>query len=88
MRNRITTMRIARGTAVAAALLGALSVRAQTQFEGILEEITVTAQRREELLEDVPISISTMQGEDLSKILQGGEDARALAGRIPGLNAE
>jgi iron complex outermembrane recepter protein len=88
MCNRITTMRIARGAAVAAALLGALSVRAQTQFEGILEEITVTAQRREERLEDVPISISTMQGQDLSKILQGGEDARALAGRIPGLNAE
>jgi iron complex outermembrane recepter protein len=88
MCNKITTMRIAKGIAAAAALLGAVSGQAQTQFEGILEEITVTAQRREERLVDVPISISTMQGEDLSHILQGGEDARALAGRIPGLNAE
>ena len=88
MCNKITTMNIAKGAAVAATLLGAFSVNAQSQFEGILEEITVTAQRREERLEDVPISISTMPGDELTKILQGGEDARALAGRIPGLNAE
>ena len=54
----------------------------------VLEEITVTAQRREERLEDVPISISTMKGERLASILEGGEDIRALAGRVPGLNAE
>ena len=88
MCNKITTMNIAKGAAVATTLLGAFSVNAQSQFEGILEEITVTAQRREERLEDVPISISTMPGDELTKILQGGEDARALAGRIPGLNAE
>src|SRR5210317_1595885 len=61
---------------------------AQGQMEGILEEIVVTAQRREERLEDVPISVSTMDGENLASILSGGEDIRALAGRIPGLNAE
>jgi iron complex outermembrane receptor protein len=57
--------------------------------EGIvLEEITVTAQRREERLEDVPISISAESGERLTEIFMGGEDVRALAGRVPGLNAE
>jgi iron complex outermembrane receptor protein len=61
---------------------------ALAQSNAILEEIVVTAQRREERLEDVPISISTMSGERLISILEGGDDARALAGRVPGLNAE
>ena len=66
--------------------VGAPPVLAQDAI--VLEEITVTAQRREERLEDVPISISTMKGERLASILEGGEDIRALAGRVPGLNAE
>ena len=73
----------------AAVALGCLaSVPARAQMEGVLEEIRVTAQRREERLEDVPISVSTMQGDRLASILEGGEDIRALAGRVPGLNAE
>ena len=55
MCNKITTMNIAKGAAVAATLFGAFSVHAQSQFEGILEEITVTAQRREERLEDATV---------------------------------
>ena len=61
---------------------------ASAQMDGILEEIVVTAQRREERLEDVPISVSTMNGKELATVLEGGEDIRALAGRFPGLNAE
>lgn len=72
----------------AVALSGLLSAPASAQMEGVLEEIRVTAQRREERLEDVPISISTMSGDRLTSILEGGEDIRALAGRVPGLNAE
>jgi iron complex outermembrane receptor protein len=75
-------------TALALAGVIATPAAAQGQMEGILEEIVVTAQRREERLEDVPISLSTMDGENLASILAGGEDVRALAGRIPGLNAE
>ena len=75
-------------TALALAGVFATPAAAQGQMEGILEEIVVTAQRREERLEDVPISVSTMDGENLASILSGGEDVRALAGRIPGLNAE
>ncbi len=68
--------------------LAGAPAQAQNQIEGVLEEITVTAQRREERLQDVPISISTMTGDDLRTIFEGGEDIRALAGRVPGLNAE
>ena len=75
-------------TALVLAGLIATPAAAQGQMEGILEEIVVTAQRREERLVDVPISVSTMDGESLASILSGGEDVRALAGRIPGLNAE
>jgi iron complex outermembrane receptor protein len=79
---------LALGSCAAIALTGVLAMPAAAQMEGVLEEIRVTAQRREERLEDVPISVSTMAGDRLASILEGGEDIRALAGRIPGLNAE
>jgi iron complex outermembrane receptor protein len=74
--------------ATATALCSFAAPPALAQEGIVLEEITVTAQRREERLEDVPISISTKSGERLTEIFQGGEDVRALAGRVPGLNAE
>ncbi len=43
-------------------------------------EITVTAQKREEDIQDVPVSVSTLQGEDLDVITTGGADVRALVG--------
>jgi iron complex outermembrane receptor protein len=75
------------GTA-ALALAGTLPTPAVAQMDGVLEEIIVTSQRREERLVEVPISVSTMDGERLASIFEGGEDVRALAGRVPGLNAE
>lgn len=54
----------------------------------ILEEITVTAQRREENLQEVPFSVSAMSGERLLTIVEGGEDILALANRVPSLYAE
>ena len=60
-------------TALALAGVFATPAAAQGQMEGKLEESVVTAQRREDRLEDVPISVSTMDGENLSSILSGGE---------------
>jgi iron complex outermembrane receptor protein len=55
---------------------------------GKLETVTVTAERRSESIKDVPSSISTLRGEKLDVINSGGQDVRALSGRVPSLNIE
>ncbi len=90
---KATVRRGLAGTLAAAAALAASaslqSVAAQDRFDRmILEEITVTAQRREENLQEVPFSVSAMQGERLQAYVVAGEDIRALANRIPALYAE
>ncbi len=55
---------------------------------GILEEITVTAQRREENLQEVPFSVSALRGDRFQTLVEAGEDIRALANRVPSLYAE
>lgn len=54
----------------------------------ILEEVIVTATKRAESIQDVPLSIATLSGEDLQTMFAGGEDVLALSGRVPGLYAE
>jgi iron complex outermembrane recepter protein len=51
-------------------------------------DIVVTAQRREENLQDVPVSVAAISGERLSLVQSGGADIRALAARVPSLNIE
>jgi iron complex outermembrane receptor protein len=53
-----------------------------------LEEIIVTAQRREENIQEVPVSVTSMGGERLTSLFEGGETILALATRLPGLYAE
>ena len=76
-----------RAAAVAAAFLAIQSIPAVSE-EGILEEIIVTAQKREQSLQDVPSTVSTLSGERVNDLLGSAENVRALAGRIPGLNIE
>jgi iron complex outermembrane receptor protein len=67
------------------------SVYAQDEDEysaGVLEEVIVTATKRAESLQDVPISIATLSGENLQSMFSGGEDVLALSGRVAGLYAE
>jgi iron complex outermembrane receptor protein len=61
---------------------------AEAQQNPILEEIVVTAQRREENIQDVPVSVAAISGERIDVFTQGGEDVRALAARVPSLYAE
>lgn len=53
-----------------------------------LETITVTAQKRTQSLQEVPISIATLHGERFDSLFSGGDDILALATRVPGLYAE
>jgi iron complex outermembrane recepter protein len=56
--------------------------------EAGLGEIVVTAQRREENLQDVPLSVTVLGGEKLDNIAAGGTDIRFLSARVPSLIVE
>ena len=53
-----------------------------------LDTVRVTAQRKVENIQDVPVSISTINGEQLGVLTSGGTDIRFLSGRVPSLNIE
>ena len=59
-----------------------------TSADSGLGEVVVTAERRSENLQRVPVSVAVVTGDDLRTFQTGGEDALALAGRVPGLYAE
>ena len=68
-----------------ASILGTPALQAE---ELVLEEILVTAQKREQTLTDVPAAVSTLSGALVNDYLGGAQDIRALAARVPGLNVE
>ncbi|WP_265564529.1 TonB-dependent receptor [Sphingomicrobium arenosum] len=74
-------------TPAAAQVTGDNDTMLQDAEEGI-GVIVITAQRREENLQDVPISVATVGDETLAAINAGGADIRGLAGRVPSLNIE
>ncbi len=53
-----------------------------------IEEIIVTAQRRSENMQRVPVAMSTVSGERLDTIFIAGDDIMAMAARVPSLYAE
>lgn len=75
-----------------AAVLAAAATPAFAQEEAadtsVLDEIVVTAQRRSENLQDVPLSVTAVSGEKLDVIASGGQDVRFLSGRVPSLLVE
>ena len=93
MRGSNPTTKLSRGflgAATAALFAGAMAFSGTSVLaQGIvIEEIIVTAQRREQAIEEVPISVSTMSGERLTSMFEGGESVLAIANRLPGLYAE
>jgi iron complex outermembrane recepter protein len=61
---------------------------AATADEGQLATIIVTANRREENLQDVPVSADILDQERIGAIFSSAADITALAGTAPGLNVE
>ncbi|MGH8051193.1 MAG: TonB-dependent receptor [Arenimonas sp.] len=53
-----------------------------------LEALEVTAQRRTENVQKVPVSVSAIKGENLNAITTSGEDVRVLSGKVPSLYVE
>lgn len=59
-----------------------------TENEGQLAAIIVTANRREENLQKVPVSADILDQDRIGAIFSGAADITALAGTAPGLNVE
>jgi iron complex outermembrane receptor protein len=53
-----------------------------------LEEVIVTAQKTEQNLQDVPVSITAVDGDIMDEIRSGGADIRFISGRVPSLVVE
>jgi iron complex outermembrane receptor protein len=53
-----------------------------------LEQVTVTAERRVENVQDVPISTTVLSNDMLNQIDTSGQDVRVLAFKVPSLNIE
>ena len=74
--------------AAATVALGGLYSGAASAQGIVLDEVIVTAQKREQSLEDVPASVSAISGETVRDLLGAGENLRALTNRVPSLNVE
>ena len=58
------------------------------QAQDFLEEIIVTAQKRDENIQEVPISITQLRGDRLAARFVGGGDVLQLSAAAPGLHVE
>nr|WP_231708314.1 TonB-dependent receptor [Sphingomonas populi] len=75
--------------ATAASAQDAPATATAAATDGTLGDIVVTAERRSENLQKVPISVGVLQGSDLRDYTAGGSDTLLeLANRVPGLYAE
>ena len=89
--NKLITRSVRCGLAAAAAMLSMPAAEAQQApavmapaAAGSLEEVLVTARRREESMQDVPIAVSAFSADEL-RMLQA-EDLAGLQGSVPNLN--
>ena len=71
--------------ALVSALAGAPAALAQETKVG---EVIITAQKRSENLQDVPVSVAAIGGERLQSTFAAGDDILALSAKAPGLYAE
>jgi len=65
-------------------LVFTIGLPATAPAQGVLEEVVVTAQKREESLQDAPISISAFSGDQLTRM--GALDTNSMADLIPNMD--
>jgi iron complex outermembrane receptor protein len=75
--------RARRARALSGALVSAAAVTAQAQDKPALEEVVVTAQKREERLQDVPVAVTALSGDQLASA--GINDTASLTTLTPSL---
>lgn len=73
---------------IQAALVAPMQLQAADTDDSKLEVITVSALKRTQSAQDVPVSIATLSGEKFDNIFSGGDDILSLSSRVPGLYAE
>ena len=88
MRRLISALSLTTALTVTGWAAPAFAQDATAQEDGTLGDIIVTAQRREENLQDIPLSITAVGGDKLDAITAGGVDVRGLSGRVPSLLIE
>ncbi|MFM2041676.1 MAG: hypothetical protein RLY86_252 [Pseudomonadota bacterium] len=92
MKSRTGALRpIIGGACAAIALASAIGAAAPALAQDgpvVLEEIIVTATKRIENQQDVPVSVGTVSGQKLEAVFSGGVELLALSGRVPSLYAE
>jgi outer membrane receptor protein involved in Fe transport len=74
--------------ASATALLAAPAFAQETPDDARLNVVIITANQREENLQDVPVSAASLPREQIEAIFSSGEDVLALAARVPAVYAE
>jgi len=84
---QIQTALVAATVGLSPAALAQESDKAK-QDDQQLERILVTAQKRVQNTQEVPISVAALGGEKFDALFSGGEDIQALAVKVPGLFAE
>jgi len=77
-------MTIGVSTSALALLMSATNVRAAEGAAGVIDEIIVTAQKRSESLQDVPISVSAFAEEQLTRV--HATQLQDYAAYMPGIN--
>ncbi len=60
----------------------------QDEDQPALEEVLVTAQKRSENLQEVPVAVTAMPSEQVELFTSSGQDIRFLRGRLPSLQVE
>ncbi|MDX2210086.1 MAG: TonB-dependent receptor [Sphingopyxis sp.] len=88
MRRLISVLSLTTALTVTGWAVPAIAQDTTAQEDGTLGDIIVTAQRREENLQDIPLSITAVGGDKLDAITAGGVDVRGLSGRVPSLLIE
>lgn len=82
------TIRTCTRAASCAALLATTSISSAYAQSLVVDEVVVTAQKREQSLQDVPLSLDVVRGEELDVASSGAEDIMFLSARVPSVYAE